>query len=282
MSIRILACIAAACLGVAGCATTPTDNRARMVNIPLAAAHANIGFNIVTAARLRVDCGGEAHCLPPAELTAAAQFELQVQRIADVLQNGARRLYPDLASDVPGLAESRFEVYVVEDAAPGSASSANGRIALNSSLGAAQPYDDWLAFIIAREMGHVIARHHEENSASSIVTSVIMNVLIPGSSLMKSAITMGGSRLAVLSKRDVQTQEADAIARQLLIAAGFSSQDVALSLRIAPEMRDGSQWSRNFRQSADDFRGGKPGLDLLAKSSRQASTGQGLVTLAAP
>jgi len=282
MSVRILACIAAACLGMAGCATTPSDNRARMVSIPLAATHANIGFNMVTAARSRVDCGVDSRCPPPAERTAATHFELQVQRIADALQNGAQRLYPEMASEVPELADSRFEVYVVEDAAPGSASSANGRIALNSALGVQMPYDDWLAFVIAREMGHVIARHHEENAASSIVTSVVMNILIPGSSLLKTAIAAGGSRIAAVSKRDVQMQEADAIARQLLIAAGFSHEDVLLSLRITPEMRDDSRWSRSFKHSADAFQRGKPGLALFAKSNRQALTGQDLVTLPAP
>jgi Zn-dependent protease with chaperone function len=52
----------------------------------------------------------------------------------------------------------------------GSASSANGRIALNAALGKLAPYDEWLAFVIARKMGHVIARHHEENSAASMAT----------------------------------------------------------------------------------------------------------------
>lgn len=178
-------------------------------------------------------------------------FSRQVERIASVLQEGARQRYPDLAQRVPKLLDRRFDVYVVTGDAPGSASSANGRIALNAALGAWQPYDDWLAFVIAREMGHVIARHHEENSSASMITSMIMNVFIPISGFLKSLITAGGSRYAAISKRDVQAQEADAIALELLETAGYRLRDVSLALRAAPALPDDDQWSRSFRKSSD-------------------------------
>ncbi len=259
MSVRsatyFLASFVAACLGLAGCATTPTDNRSRMVGIPLATAHADIGFALTTGTRLRLTCGEGTPCQTQAEMAdaAAARFAMQVARVADALQAGALGLYPDLPQHVPGMTENHFEVYVVEDAEPGSASSANGSIALNSALGIGQPYDDWLAFVIAREMGHIIARHHEENSAASIVTSVIMNLVIPGSSLLKSALSAGGSKMAAISQREVQALEADAFALILLDAAGFRQRDVALALRIAPAMSNDNLWARSFSTSADNF-----------------------------
>jgi Zn-dependent protease with chaperone function len=181
------------------------------------------------------------------------RFGQQVQRIAGPLQKGAQDLYPDLAQRVPRLAGSRFDVYIAEGNDPGSASSANGRIALNAALGARQPYDDWMAFVIAREMGHVIARHHEENSAAGIATSVIMNILIPGSSVLKSLISAGGSGIAAKSKRDVQAQEADAIALGLLEAAGFRLRDIYLALLIAPVLPDEGTWSKSLKVSSDNL-----------------------------
>ena len=178
------------------------------------------------------------------------RFPLQVERIAGVLQKGAESLYPDLAQRVPELADSRFDVYIVEGDQPGSASSANGRIALNAALGARQPYDDWMAFVIAREMGHVIARHHEENSAAGIATSVIMNVLIPGSSLLKALISAGGSEIAAKSQRGVQALEADAIAFELLQAAGFRLRNIYLTLLIEPALLDDGYWSEGLRVSS--------------------------------
>ena len=178
------------------------------------------------------------------------RFPLQVERIAGVLQKGAESLYPDLAQRVPDLVDGRFDVYIVEGDQPGSASSANGRIALNAALGARQPYDDWMAFVIAREMGHVIARHHEENSAAGIATSVIMNVLIPGSSLLKALISAGGSEIAAKSQRGVQALEADAIAFELLQAAGFRLRNIYLTLLIEPALLDDGSWSEGLRVSS--------------------------------
>lgn len=239
-----------------------------MIDIPMASIHSDIAFSMTTGARRNVACGEGANCPTQTERDAAARFALQIQRVADALQNGAQYLYPDLAQRVPGLLGRRFDVYVVEGAEPGSASSANGRIALNAAFGALQPYDDWLAFVIAREMGHVIARHHEENSAASIATSVILNIFIPGSGLLKSMISAGGSGIAAKSKRDVQAVEADAIALSLLKAAGFRLRDVAVSLLAAPVLTDDGTWTKDFRESSDylvaEARGSKLAVASLA------------------
>ncbi len=207
---------------------------------------------MTTSSRQSVACE-EAGCATQADRAGAMRFAAQVQRVSGALQHGAGNLYPDLAQRVPGLVDGRFDVYVVENDEPGSASSANGRIALNAALGARVPYDDWLAFVIAREMGHVIARHHEENSAASIATSVILNLLIPGSSLLKAMISAGGSGIAAKSKREVQALEADAIALSLLKASGFRLHDVSLTLLVAPELPAEGSWSKGFRESSGNL-----------------------------
>lgn len=236
--------------------------RARMVDIPLSSIHADIGFTISASSRLDPGCKEAGNCLAQAEPDAAMRFAMQVERVAAALQSGAREVYPDLAQRVPGLLDNRFDVYVVAGDEPGSASSANGRIALNAALGKPAPYDEWLAFVIAREMGHVIARHHEENSAASIATSLILNLLLPGSSLLKSAISAGAAGIAASSKREVQTPEADAIALELLAASGFQLDDVALALRIGSVPGGDATWSQSFRTSSNN---------LLAEARRVAA-----------
>lgn len=247
--------IAVAYLGVAGCATVPTEDRARIVNMPLASTHADIAFSMTTGRRQNASCDDDAHCATFADRKPTMRFALQVQRIAGALQKGAQDLYPDLQQRVPQLVGGRFDIYVVDGDQLGSASSADGRIALQAGLRIRQPYDDWIAFVIAREMGHVIARHHEENSAASIATSVIMNILIPGSGLLKTVITAGGSNIAAKSQRDAQVLEADAIALKLLEVAGFELRDIGLALRIAPVLLDDGQWAKDFRVSSDRFLG---------------------------
>ncbi|MDP1985380.1 MAG: M48 family metalloprotease [Sulfuritalea sp.] len=244
---------AVALLGVAGCATVPNEGRARMVDMPLASTHADLGFSITTGPRQSAACEGSTGCRTAPETDAEKRFVLQVQRVSAILQNGAQNLYPDLAQRVPGMAGGQFDVYVVAGDEPGTASSANGRIALNAALGARMPYDDWMAFVIAREMGHVIARHHEENSASSIATSVLMNLLIPGSSLLKSLLSVGGAEIAARSKQEVQALEADLIALELLREAGFRMRDIYLTLLLDPVQLDNGTWSKSFRKSSSNL-----------------------------
>jgi hypothetical protein len=245
--------VAAASVGIAGCATAPAGDREIIAGLPLAAAHSDITFMLTTGFRQHPACAERSGCASRGGAVAPSltPFAAQVQRVADVLQYGARDLHPDLALRIPGFADSGFDVHVVAGDEPGSASSASGRIALNAALGVLQPYDDWLAFVIAREMGHVIARHQEENSSASIATSVIMNILLPGSGLLKSVVSAIGSELAASSKRDQQAREADAIALKVLQAAGFTLHDVALSLAITPAGLDDGSWSQGFRKSSD-------------------------------
>lgn len=217
--------------------------------MPLAATYSDITFSLTTASRQGA-----------VESAAASRFARQVQRVSVALQSGAEALYPDLASRVPDLPAGRFDVYVVDSDAPGSVSSANGRIALSAALGSGAPCDACVAFVIAREMGHVIARHHSENSSASIATSVILNVVLPGSGLLKSALSAGASKVAAISKQEVQSSEADALACSLLKAARIPLDEVSSSLlRIAPASPDESAWSKNFRKSS---------VYLLAESRR--------------
>lgn len=243
----------AGCLGIVGCGTAPIEGRTRIIDIPLASATSNVAFTLTTNARQSADCGESTQCSNSPEGDAAKRFNQQVQRVAEALQYGAQTLYPDLPERVPGLVDNRFDVHVVEGDAPGSTSSSDGRIALNAALDVSQSTDDWLAFVIAREMGHVIARHHEENWAASITTSVMMNILIPGSSLLKGLLSTGGSRVAANSNREVQAQEADVIARDLLKSAGYKLHDVAQSLRSVTALLDDGLWSANFRRSTENL-----------------------------
>jgi len=265
---------AAVGIGMAGCATAPPPDMGRTTVLPLAAAHSDITFMLTTGSRQQAACAEVPVCRNGGGAVAGkpTPIAVQVQRVARVLQHGVESLYPDLALRIPGFTDRGFDVYIAAGDEPGSVSSASGRIALNAAFGVSLPYDDWLAFVIAREMGHVIARHHEENSSVSIATSVIMNILIPGSGLLKSAASTIGAELVVGSKRDRQASEADAIALNLLQAAGFGLHDVALSLVIASAGLDDGSWSQGFRKSSDKLIAGARG-SRFADASDSAAAG---------
>ena len=258
--VSLLACVSVGLL-VSGCATTGIEDRPRIGTLPLAADHSDFVFSLTTPTRLDSGCAKAVSCRDDEH--PAAKFTRQVARVDAALQIGVQNLYPDLAQKFPNLIGQKLDVYVVEGDSLESSSSANGRIALSAELGKWQPYDEWTAFVIAREMGHVIARHHQENSSSGLVTSIILNILLPGSGLLKKVISVGAQSLASGSKEDVQTLEADAIAHDILKASGYGAEILALSLMVAPVTGNNNRWSSNFRKSSDNFLRAAPVAELV-------------------
>jgi Zn-dependent protease with chaperone function len=230
--------IAATGMLAAGLAWSQADEPVRGASATLASTHSDIAFALLNGPRQEDGLGA-----------LAKPLSLQVGRVAERLRQGAIQAYPDLAQRIPGSTSGGFDIYVAKGDTPGSASSASGKIALSTALAALQPYDDWLAFVIAREMGHVIARHHEENSGAGMVTSLLMNLLLPGSSLLKTVASAAGSSIAANAKREQQADEADAIALRLLEAAGFQLRDVSLSLRVTAAGLDAGRWSLGLQKS---------------------------------
>jgi hypothetical protein len=224
--------VAIACLtgGVAH-----ADESGRFSNgLSLAAVHSDIKFQVFAPARA-VD-------------RAQDGFALQVKRVARGLETAALRLFPDAMSRI-----GAFDVYVADASEIAAQSSAVGRIALNAGFASLNPTDDWIALVVAREMAHVVAGHHDNNSTASIITSVVMNLVLPGSGLVKSALSFAGSQVASNSGRERQLGEADAMALRLLEGAGYSMRAVALNITLGPkaaQLGDGA-WARAFLASGE-------------------------------
>ena len=235
VSLALLACAGSAFAdGDALVSDTP-----RPVPASLTALHSDLKFSLVTG--IRADVTGD-------ETGATGLLARQTQRLVPALESAARGLYPKMMARV-----ARFDVYVAQSADVETRSSPAGKIAIGSALADLRLTDDALAFVIAREMGHVLGGHHEDNSAASIVTSIIMNLLLPGSSLIKSAISMASSELAASSDSERQAKEADEIAVRLLETAGYRIRNLALSLATAPVDQGTGSWARSFRQSTGNI-----------------------------
>jgi hypothetical protein len=199
--------------------------------------HSDITFAVLSAPRKQAE--GDAQ---------PSAFEAQVKRIAAGLQVSARGLYPDAVKRI-----GNFDVYIADSESLSTMSSGTGRIAINAGFAKLNPTDDWLAFVIAREMAHVVAGHHDNNSGASLAVSVLMNFVVPGSGLIKSAISFAGSQIASASGRDKQIKEADELAIKLLEGAGYTSRSVVLNLRLNPltEQTSTTSWANAFRGSAE-------------------------------
>ena len=197
--------------------------------------HSDLKFSVLSPAR-KTDSSADETLL-----------KVQTLRITAALQGAARSLYADKMERL-----GAFDVYVADSKNAETLSSATGKIALYGGIADLKPGDDWLAFVISREMGHVLAGHHDDNSAASILTSVIMNLIIPGSGLVKSVLSFAGSQAAAASGGERQTREADEIAVKLLEAAGYRTVTLALNLAQGPldERLGASSWADALRKSA--------------------------------
>jgi Zn-dependent protease with chaperone function len=246
-----------ACALVSGCSTHPITGRDQMLAVPaLQIVYADAGFVLADGMRrMAAPPSCEADCN---RVEARAELAGRVALIGAELQSAARSLSPELTERIGG-----FKVELSDSLGIGSGSSAGGRIVLGSGLSELEPTDVAIAFLIAREMAHVIARHDEENSGASILVSAL-GYLLPGVGLVALAgrfiVTSLGAGALQRSWAAQQRSEADAIAIMLLERTGTTA------AVAATELVDGINRSR---LPDDDW-----GLRYLESAQRVAQTAE--------
>lgn len=210
-------------------------------------------------------------------------FDLRVISLGERLARAAYRLYPELLERFP-----RFEFVVVDKAEPGSLSSSAGTVVIFRGLRRQNFSDEVLAMILAREMGHVIGGHHDENVAIAVGASVAAQFLFPvlgitnllagvlagtpivsaasgasgaaaatgatsalTSTAIASAASLVGGRAIRASYRPVQLSEAEVIALHVLAHASWDVRYVADRLEVAAQsMAEADSWLGDLKGSA--------------------------------
>ncbi|MBI5897887.1 MAG: M48 family metalloprotease [Rhodocyclales bacterium] len=208
---------------------------------------------------------GESDCL------ADRAFDQRILAIGRRLADVAFRQHPDLHLRFP-----RFEFVVADKRDPGAASSSAGTVVLYRGIRSLDLDDAALAFVLAREMSHIIDGHHDENVTTAVLVGVAAQILFPilnlpalvsGSAAttaaatsaatstvtttaVASAASFAGSRALRASFRPQQVIEAEAMAMELLAAAGWDGREVAEQLQaIPPSLPDPPAWTEELRES---------------------------------
>ena len=231
---------------LSGCATHPITGREQILALPaVQTVYADVGFalsaggeRIAASPPCEPDCG---RAEDPAVLAG------RVERIGARLEVTARGMAPDLFERI---AEFQFEVN--DGLGVGTGSSASGRIALGSGLAGLEPTDTVVAFLIAREMAHVIARHAEEDSGASLVLSALGVLLLPGLNvIVRFVATTAGANALTRSWAKEQQREADEIAVALLERSGVPVLSVALDLEsgVRRARLPDDDWGARYRES---------------------------------
>jgi hypothetical protein len=229
-----------------GCATHPITGRNQILALPaVQSAYADAGYMLYAGARSIVASPScDQGCGSAAE---QADFAFRAEALGAELEAAARDIAPEAFERIQG-----FRIEVSVSLGTGTSSSAGGRIVLGSGLAGLAPSDAVIAFLIAREMAHVIARHAEENSGASILFSML-GFLLPGVNIVARFIaTTLGSGALKSSWEAEQRREADAIALLILRRAGLPARVVAEELEygIARERLPDDEWSARYLESA--------------------------------
>jgi predicted Zn-dependent protease len=159
---------------LAGCAgTTPGGCAQFTAPSAVSSLYSSIDMNLhlASASPVAVPCSVSQCRLDRA-------FDRQVERTGNRLARTAYELDPQLQEHVPS-----FSFVVAENSDAGSASDASGSIVVFRGVRENGLDETALAYVMAREMGRVMARHHDEKSATTILTTILAQLLVPALSL---------------------------------------------------------------------------------------------------
>jgi predicted Zn-dependent protease len=251
-----------------GCATSP-EGRTQVV-----APQALQGFSAVYSEfdmHLQLVIAANSASCQNEECAADRAFDLRILALGGRLADIAYRQHADLHLRFP-----RFEFVVADKADAGAASSAGGTVVIYRGVRLLKLDDAALAFVMAREMSHVIGGHHDENVTASILVAVAAQILFPvlniargltaattaatttaaastvvSTSAVASAASFAGSRALRASYRPQQVVEAEMMAMKLLVATGWDGREVSDQLEaLRPALPEDPFWIEELRDSA--------------------------------
>lgn len=255
------------------CATSSHEGRVQIVvpqEVSTVYSEVDMRLKLATAADAREDAPAGLPCLrEPCD--TPQEFEWKVLETGERLSESAYKRFPDLVKRIP-----QFDFAVAKKDDAGTLSNAAGAIVVLDGVRRLGLNDEALKFLIAREMGHVIGRHHDEDSATNIIMSVAVGLLLPMTNLFRgalialpgsaglsattttasattaatTAVSLAGSTLVRASYRAEQVREADGIALQLMAGSGSELHDVADALAAVAAIPEDDRWSRDLRGSA--------------------------------
>ena len=246
-------------MALSSCASSLSGGRMQMTaptSVSAVYSEVDMNLSLVTEANTVLPCVG-------AECALDRAFDRKVFRLGASLAQSAFEAYPDLAKRF-----EKFEFVIAEKANPGSVSNSSGKVIIFRGVQKLRLSDEELAFLIAREMGHVIGRHHDENSATRILFSVLAAAVMPisnlisgsaalvqtasSSALSSAAASFVGSNVTIASYKLDQLHEADTIALNLLGKTGWNRNDVADALITRSRYIGDDSWSEGLRVSTED------------------------------
>ncbi len=251
MIIKFSHCLALLALLSCSVAVSAQELDIKSVPASISNFYSDVGMRMRLATKPNTEaCNGEQCVLNSA-------FDKEVKQVGERLATVAYDVYPDLSKRV-----QRFTFKVVNIKESGMASNGAGKIVVFRGTQNLELSEDAIAFILAREMGHVIGKHHKKNTSTRIIFSVLTSILFPAvtlfnasnvaaqatttavTSVASTATSYFGSEAAISKIRPSQLIESDDIAIALLDAQGWDMRSVASALQLDDVESNG--WLRDL------------------------------------
>lgn len=220
-----------------GCATSnPREKAGGGVLSAASAMHSSFDMNVsLMFTADKRDCGDT-------ECDAAAYFDQRVEAIGQRLAAATFEHYPELSKRF-----EKFEFVVADKYDSGTKSNGAGSIVVLRGVERLGLDDPSLAFVMAREMAHVVAGHHEDNMLTSIAISIFAQLVMPvfnfargaaaiassspaASTMLTSAASMAGTQAIRANLRPGQLRQAEELGMEILVLSGYDAKAVVDSL----------------------------------------------------
>ena len=237
------------------------ENESTIVPDSISDIYSDVDMRVRLAAKPNADACVAAAC------ESQQAFDARVQQLGAQLSGSAYSLYPTLKKRVP---QFKFSVADKKDA--GTASNGAGMIVLFRGIQEMQLSDDALGFLMAREMGHVIGKHHVSNTSTKLIISALATVLFPAVAILgassaaaqastattlltsaaSTATSMLGSEVVLARMKPTQLAESDEIALNLMQHQGWDLQSAASVLQFDDDLSTASPqngWMQDLKIS---------------------------------
>jgi predicted Zn-dependent protease len=175
----------------------------------------------------------------------------------------------------------RWETALFVEKEPNAFALPGGKVGVNSGIFSVARNQDQLAAVLGHEIGHVIARHHEERLTRQLGTSSLLQVAgaLAGAAYGDTAASavsqfggIGAQGLILLPNSRTQESEADIVGQRLMADAGFDpAQAVNLWQNMAAASGDRSpQWLSTHPDPSNRIRELQRDLPALIPVYQQA------------
>jgi predicted Zn-dependent protease len=167
---------------------------------------------------------------------AFAEAKAKTPQSKDARQTGyVRCVVTALVRELPSQWQSTgWDTALFVDPEPNAFALPGGKVGVNTGIFTVARNQDQLAAVVAHEIGHVIAHHHDERITRQMQTQTGLGVISAllgsryGEGAAQTASQVGGvaaQGLFVLPNSRTQESEADVVGQQLMAKAGFDPRE---------------------------------------------------------